>query len=475
MNRKAIVLLAAALGVAGLSFGGYRAWQASGRDEVLRASVPERPDLSDRPAELRKRILTCEEIVQNGPQRLEGLRELGSLYHANGYYAEASRCYQALMAVEPGEPRWPHLLADILAGYGQLEDAIPLWRRTVELDPRHLPAGIRLGDALLKVNDEAAATQAYEQVLSQAPGNAHALAGLARVDVRNERFAQARDKLERAARQSGSSIGADLLVTVYEKLGLNAEAEQMRGRVKASGAFFDPFDPWLNEIFENCYDSYRLSIAAGNIMRGGDPSHGLRLLQRATALAPNSAPIFYQLGTTLAGMEDARAALRAFEKVVALDPTFSDGWVQMIELYKRLGQQDAAERTLAQGLVHCPRSPALHLERGRRLAAAGRVDQAMAEFRLTLSLRPEESEPYVELAKLHLGRDQIDEAISELERAFKAEPGNPIVLTTLALVSISKGDKAQADRWMQQVWLQPRVKAEQRAQLAGLYQQRFGR
>ena len=58
---------------------------------------------------------------------------------------------------------------------------------------------------------------------------------------------------------------------------------------------------------------------------------------------------------------------------------------------------------------------------------------------------------------------------------MKAEPGNPVVLTTLTLFAISSGNVQDADHWLRQVRQQPRVKPEQRNQLIGMYRERFGR
>ena len=71
------------------------------------------------------------------------------MYHANGFLDEAGRCYQGLQQLDPAEPRWLHLHATILAGYGQIEPALALWKRVRELAPDYLPAQLRSGDSLL--------------------------------------------------------------------------------------------------------------------------------------------------------------------------------------------------------------------------------------------------------------------------------------------------------------------------------------
>src|SRR6185369_15806842 len=94
-----------------------------------------------------------------------GLIALSRLYHGNGYFAEALTCYGLLSQLDPAEPRWLHLRASILAGYGELEPAIKLWQRVTQLAPNYVAAHLRLCEALLKSNQAAAAAAEYEQVL----------------------------------------------------------------------------------------------------------------------------------------------------------------------------------------------------------------------------------------------------------------------------------------------------------------------
>lgn len=101
---------------------------------------------------MRQRVTQCEQRARQGPDRLDTLAELSRLYHANGFLAATSRCYEGLLRVDPDNPRWMYRFASILAGYGQLHEALPLFRRMVALAPRNLPARLRLAEALLDLN-----------------------------------------------------------------------------------------------------------------------------------------------------------------------------------------------------------------------------------------------------------------------------------------------------------------------------------
>jgi tetratricopeptide (TPR) repeat protein len=204
-------------------------WRAGELQGALAAAIPRRPDLSARPEELRDRIATCERFARNGPARAAALGELGGLYHANGFYPEASQCYQALLQADARNPRWPHLLASILAGYGETDQALPPERRTLKLAPDYVPARLRLGDLLLKTNQPTAAAEAYAAVLARDPDNAYALLGLGRCDIENGSWTAARQHLQQiAVAHPDFQAALNLLVQVCEHLGDTAAAAAAR-------------------------------------------------------------------------------------------------------------------------------------------------------------------------------------------------------------------------------------------------------
>ncbi len=447
---------------------------AAAQREVLATDIPARPNLGALPAEFLQRLVSAEQRAQSGPDRVLALGELSRLYHANGFCAEASQCYQGLLRADPDNPRWPHLLATILAGYGRLEDAMPLWRRAVKLAPDYLPARLRLGDVLLKTNQNAEAAETYAAVLDREPGNSYALLGLARIDIDMQRWAAARDRLELVVEQTNYGIGYDLLPTVYERLGDADRAEAIRAKGKASGAFYDMPDPWNDELFDDCYDTYRLMVAGGTADHSGDVRTAIRILDRADRLTPNNVPVQFQLGELHLKSHDTLKARRYFERCVVLKPDFADGWAQLIDLLMKQGDRAASDRALAAALANCPNSPWLHMERGRRLNTDGRLTEAIKELQESIRLRPNEGVAYVDLARVYFQLNRVDDGVAQLRKSLQVEPENPYALSTLTFRSIKAGDKAGAREWMSHVRLQPRISPEMRSVLLKAFQQQFG-
>jgi tetratricopeptide (TPR) repeat protein len=469
--RIALIVVAIVAGTVAAFF-----WnRASGVAAVVAEAIPEVPELSGAPSAFREHVLAADNRARSLWSARRGFIELSRLYHANGQFAEALQCYDGLLALEPDEPRWPHLKATIIAGYGRADEAEELWKRTVALAPDYLPARIRLGDIQLKANRIAEASANYNEILRRTPDQPYALLGLARIDLEADRLDDARRRLETVVSKTNYTLGYDLIVSLYERIGLGDRALAIRGMAKASGAYRDPSDPWHDELLAECYDPYRLALAAGTIARDGRVDEAVKLLRRALELAPDDVSTHFQLGTLSVERRDIATARYHLQRCTELAPHFADGWAHLSDLQLRQGERTASERTLAEGLRNCPQSPGLHLTRARRMKDAGRTGEAIVAFETSIRYRPNEADAYLELGSylVTLGREA--EAMRQFRRAIEAEPGNPMALGVLAFNAITTGDEAEARKWLELVHLQPRIDFARAEQLRTAYRQQFGR
>jgi len=458
------------VGLAAIGSSGWLAW----RRITVAAAIPIAPAASTLRPELADEISAGEQQARSFLHPIDGLAQLSRLYHANGLYPEALQCYATLERLQPREARWLHLHASILASFGRLEEALPLWQRAVLLAPDYLPAQIRLGDSLTKANRGAEAARVYEESLRRAPGNPFALLGLGRLDTMQGNWSSARERLQAAIKTDPDFIGAlSLLVTVHEHDQRKDEARTLQQRL-AGREHRDIVDPWLDGLSEYCYDSYRLGVAAALANVAGDGATARHLLERAVALSPDDASYRRLLAQLVYHQKDYATARAQLERAVTLAPDDSEAWRLLVDVLMETGATADAERTLRAGLAACPQSGALHHALGRRLAATGRYDQAIVEFQLAKKLRPSEANPYVELAQVYFRLQRIEEGVAEMRSALAVQPGHPLALQVLARDAIVRGDEPAARQWFQELRRQPRVAAADLDIIQREFAQRFG-
>ena len=452
-------------------------WQRETADRraLLVAARPVQPDLARFPPVLRQRIEACERRIAAGDEAPAALGELGRLYHANGFYPEATQCYAALVRVDPSEPKWAYCYATLLATVGDIEPAQDMLERVLRRVPDYLPARIRLGQLCISQGRFAAATEVFAAALKITPNNPHATYGLARCDYEAGRWEQARERLDWLFENTKSHFGADLLARVYEKLGQDDRAARYRAITGSTDFYSDPVDPWMDDLLDDCYDPYPLSVAGGRAAFLGEIEAGLRRLEQAVALEPKNAQLHFGLAKVQYTARDYTNAREHFERCTVLNPEFPDPWGYLFVIATTVGNAREAERTLAEGLRHCPKSPALHLHRARMLAAAGQADEAIREFQTSIQLRPNEAAAYVELAKFDFSLGRVAEGLVELDRALVAEPEHPAVLQVRVMHAILTADDAAARQWLRRAAAQPRIPPEDLEKLKRAYQGKFGR
>ncbi len=473
MKVPAKLILLALLALALLGGGWWWHDRAQLRNAVVER-LPVVPALENASTALRARIEAADNKALSVESSREGLVELSRLYHANGYLDIAIQCYAGLAELEPQEPRWPHLHASILAGFGQAAPALSLWQQVSALAPDYLPARLRRADLLLKDNQADAAEAAYREVLELERDNSWAQLGLARIELEAENWQDARRRLERLVQSSNYRLGYDLIVSLYERLGLEREAEAIRGRESASGAYRDPVDSWQDELMADCYDSFRLALEAGAKARHGDLDTAREWLNRAITVSPDDVSAHFQLAGFLLEQKDFEGAMTHYRRCTELDPQFADGWAQLSALHARIGNDTESQRLLEAGLKNCPESPGLYRMKARRLRDSGQAGAAIVAFRTAIELRPNEPDPYLELGITLIGINRSEEGVAQVREALVWDPLNPTALGIMAFNSIEQGDQAQASHWLSTIDRQPRFERAQVTRLHEVYREAFG-
>lgn len=447
-----------------------RVREARWRRQAVKA-LPARPTKLAHP-EFAQLLAAAEEQARDGRDWRSALGRLASLYHANGYANEAEALYRILLEADPGNARWPDRLASIYSLYGRLDQSILLWQETIRLAPQYLPAQLNLADALLKTNRASESVAIYSAALKIDPQNPYAIAGLAKADIAAGNWLQAQHRLENAGLYADAKIGENVLVSVYEHVGATDKAAAMRARAKTVDSYAELPDPWVEEVDEDCYDLFRLTLASGNARRRGEFPRALRLLEKAIRLQPSYSLAHFQMGLLQIDLHDLPAAKKAFRTAVDLDSAFGDAWAKLIALS---GSRKEAESVLAEALLKCPDSPTLHSLNGNRLKAEGHLDEALEEFKLMARLRPSEVLGLINCAQIYFQRHEDELGVQTLQRALEIVPEDPLVLSTLALYWITAKNESKAQELVLRCQAQPRLPKEFLRDVTNAYSNTFGR
>lgn len=438
---------------------------------VIESNILPAPSTKSLHPELAQRIVALHKESLESSNRIDSLAKLSQLYHANGYLNHAWQNYRILIELDGDNPLWHHRLATIVSGYGQLNDAVALYQKAIELNPDYIPTRIHLGDTLLKLNRYGEAKNAFQSILESDSANPYALFGLARVSLAQNNLVVAKRLLE-SARRSNNRIGGDLLADIYETLGETSRARALMHEVTWSSHINIP-DPWVDDIVSDCYDSFEVAMAAGKAGRAGNLTKAIQLMNKALALDPLDPYAHDHLAQLYKEQGNVTEARKSYENCTKVLPTYDQGWAGLIAIDKESGQHAQAYDLINQALIHCPNSPTINNYKGEYLLNNNQPNEAIPYFKTAIRNKPHHPTGYNYLASAYLKIGQNENALEQLQLALKAEPRNPLALKLITIFYILAGREEQAQSYLQEAIASPRIEEAVIGQLQAMFDSKF--
>ncbi len=175
----------------------------------------------------------------------------------------------------------------------------------------------------------------------------------------------------------------------------------------------------------------------GDRARLEGPLAEYRATQLENADRPEARLNLALLATASGDLERARSE---YETALRLGPWFVPAYVNLADLHRAAGREDAAEHVLRAGLARVGDRAELCHALGLTLVRRGRAAEAMAQLARAAQLAPEFPRyAYVYGIALH-SAGEGERARVVLEQAHRRHPGDPSLLTALATMSRDAGD-----------------------------------
>ncbi len=127
-----------------------------------------------------------------------------------------------------------------------------------------------------------------------------------------------------------------------------------------------------------------------------------------------------------------------------IDPNNADAYSQLGSLYARNNLLDKALAHLKTAVELSPKSPRYHWGLGVAYSLQGQQEEALTEFLQSTVIDESFVEGFIALAALHRRLGDPEASTAAIERAAKARPDDPLVLTALGVNAYLAKDRAAA-------------------------------
>jgi rhomboid protease GluP len=165
----------------------------------------------------------------------------------------------------------------------------------------------------------------------------------------------------------------------------------------------------------------------------GKKEASLEMLQKAVALAPESAPLANDLGTSYLDSGRIEDAIASFQRAVALDPQLYEPQRNLAIALALAGRSAEASEAFRIARQMEPGDVSLYLVSSQLLMEAGRVDEAVSVLEEARTWAPDSAPVESQMGLVRLRRGETDLALEALRKAAALEPDNPEHHNRLAL------------------------------------------
>ncbi len=226
-----------------------------------------------------------------------------------------------------------NLKALSLAELKRFPEALQATRRAQELAPDNASYAYNHGLILFENRDYKGARDIFLAAIARFGASTRLLSGLGETLFRLNEFEEAEKRLRQAtALEPASAAPWIVAARLYYAIG-----DRDNFRAAAEKAF--ALDPQNSQA---CY-YYGLWL----LEQAGKPADGARYIQKSVALDPRFGEGLRTWGRILAEQERWEEAGRNFEQALAMEPADAQSLFLLSRVYRKLGQQDKAERALS--------------------------------------------------------------------------------------------------------------------------------
>jgi tetratricopeptide (TPR) repeat protein/uncharacterized caspase-like protein len=318
----------------------------------------------------------------------------GSLFIADGKWAEAEAEYKMAVSLEPNSAIYHERLGDALYEQRKFAESEKEFRAAVRLDPANARYNNSLGNSLYSQDRWQESEKPYRDALALAPNDLWINYSVAGVLLLRGDAAAAEPFAKKAAEQGPNEA---------ETRGRYGVTLRTLGRPEAIAELTKAvqLDPKL----------YKYWNELGVAQQPTDPAASLISFKKASELVPTTAAYHSNAASSLFILKRYPEAEAEAKEAIRADEKYAQGhyWLGRA-LYAQDKYRDA-ERPLRQAVVLDPTGDVKHAWLGNSLYTQSRWDEAILEYREAIRLDPKDASYYGLLA----------DALSYAQRPTEAE------------------------------------------------------
>ena len=405
------------------------------------------------PPETQNQVEQAFSAARAHPNDAQAVGKLGMLLDLYSRADDAALCYRRAHLLKPSSFKWPYYWGSLLFNQKRLQEAVPVLRGALQLQPLYVPARLKLAEALLDTGEIGAAAKIYEGILKDHPDTAEAYYGLGRVQAargdQNSAAAKYRKACDLFPNYGAAHYG---LALAYRRLGRLSEAKdqiELRNRdPNIVPPVADPLRDELRALDRNAMHHLERGMLLEQVGRVED---AIAETEKALELNPSLMKAHVNLLILYGRVGNAAKAEEHFKAVIASAPNeFPEAYYNYGVLLLKQQDLDGAEKAFRNDLALAPSNEPALSNLGYVLEREGKLPEAAQQFAKLIGLHPTR-EARFELGRILVNQQQYQGAIAQFQQILVPEDDKtPAYLYALGATYARAGDEIRAVQYLKQ-------------------------
>ena len=346
------------------------------------------------------------ELIASFPSHPEVLSRLGTIYLFKDKLSDAIPLIKKSLEVNPYQPDILNNYAVALLNTNQLHEALEVINKAIKIKPEYIDAYYHQGLIYKSLESYDDALNAYQRAIKLMPSHENAILNSAAIYIQLERYQDAISILSNAKLPHPSLGYFYNLGLSHLKLEHFIEAEELFTRVINE-------NPNYNEAWNN------LGLALKGLEKFED---ALLCIDKAILLSDQYAEAFDNKGLILIELERFDEALVQFKMALNLQPNNYEVYNNMGIAFKELRQFEDALSHFSHALSLMPTYAKAFNNRALIYQELLKFEEALIDFNQAIQINPLYAEAYNNRGLLYKDKSLFDKALQDIKYAFKLDP-----------------------------------------------------
>ncbi|MHC4641342.1 MAG: tetratricopeptide repeat protein [Planctomycetota bacterium] len=355
---------------------------------------------------------------------------MGNVWNRYGDAVEALKLYKGVLEINPKRDDVYAVMGGIYLAEGKFEEAIGNWQKALEIQPQLPNMHSNVGHALMMLGRRDEAIRELETELQISPNSSLTYFLLGQTYLQEKDYTKAKENYEMAVKINPEYANAYYgLATVCTRLGNRDKAKEYSEKFKGLKSESRKDLKGRKILYDDFVETQKLAaltfLEAGQMYRGAGKLHEAEeLLKQAAGLDPENVSCLLELASLYQDNNQPLKALQIHKKTSEIEPDNAMCHFQIGILSFQLKLFDDAEEAFRKVITLAPQQSAGYRElAGLYLKTGKKFPQARQIAEKAVSLEATAANYFVLSWACDKNGDTVN-ALSAIKRAVKLAPGN---------------------------------------------------